>query len=81
MSKQSDFLAKKIQKRTKNHPLVAVRSQISLNHLKNQPRKKIENSNLNKWLRNENDLMFWDTCLTAKACSNPFTEGCTNFQN
>ena len=25
--------------------------------------------------------MFCDTCLTAKACSNPFTEGCTNFQN
>ena len=29
----------------------------------------------------QNDLMFCDTCLTAKACSNPFTEGCTNFQN
>ena len=34
-----------------------------------------------KWLRYENDLMFCDTGLTAKACSNPFTEGCTNFQN
>ena len=27
-----------------------------------------------KWLRYENDLMFCDTCLTAKACSNPFTK-------
>ena len=26
-----------------------------------------------KWLRYENDLMFCDICLTAKACSNPFT--------
>ena len=34
-----------------------------------------------KWLRCENDLMFCDTCLTAKACSNPFTEGCTTSQN
>ena len=34
-----------------------------------------------KWWRCENDLMFCDTCLTAKACSNPFTEGCTTSQN
>ena len=34
-----------------------------------------------KWLRCENDLMFWDTCLTAKACSNPFMKGCTISQN
>ena len=40
---------------------------------KKQPQKKIENSYRYKWLRCENDLMFCDTCLTAKACSNPFT--------
>ena len=34
-----------------------------------------------KWLRCENDLMFCNTCLTAKACSNPFTEGFTTSQN
>ena len=34
-----------------------------------------------KWLRCENDLMFCDTCLTAKACWNPFTEGFTTSQN
>ena len=34
-----------------------------------------------KWLGCENDLIFCDTCLTAKACSNPSTEGCTTFQN
>ena len=38
------FLAKEMQKRTKNHPLAAVWSQLSPNHLKNQPRKKTENS-------------------------------------
>ena len=40
------FLAKEMQKQTKNHPRAAVRSQISLNHLKNQPQKKIKNSYL-----------------------------------
>ena len=49
LSKQSDlrnFFEKEMQKRTKSHPLGAVPSQISLNHLKNQPWKKIKNSYL-----------------------------------
>ena len=80
-----------MQKGTKNHPLGAVQSQISPNLLKKTspgppppPKKnrKFLSSWLGcyKWLRCENDL-FCDTCLTAKACSNPFTEGFTTSQN
>ena len=75
-----------MQKRTKNHPQVAVHSQISTNLLK-KPAPQKDLKFLSSWfscykcLRYENDLMFCVTCLTAKACSNPFTEGCTNFQN
>ena len=53
---------------------------------KTSPPKKSENFLSSwlgryKWLRCENDLMFCDICLTAKACSNPFTEGFTTSQN
>ena len=78
-----------MQKWTKNHPLAPVQIQIGPNLLKNQPPQKDRKflsswpgrSGRYKWLRCENDLMFCDTCLTAKACSNPFTEGFTTFQN
>ena len=33
-----------------------------------------------KWLRHENDLLFCDTCKSAKATKNPFTQGCSSFQ-
>ena len=75
------------QKWTKNHPLAPVQSQIGPNLLKKQPpppkkdRKFLYSwlgrSGRYKWFKCENDLMFCDTCLTAKACSNPFTEGCS----
>ena len=34
-----------------------------------------------RWLRFQKDRMFCHICISAKALSNPFTEGCLNFRN
>ena len=90
MSKQSDlrnFFGKR-NAETDQEPSSSSCSESdqSKSSKKNQPRKKDRkflSSGLGryKWLRCENDLMFCDTCLTAKVCSNPFTEGFTTSQN
>ena len=33
-----------------------------------------------KWLRYKDDKMVCDICISAKSSTNPFTEGCINFQ-
>ena len=79
MSEQSDlrnFFGKRNAETDQEPSSSGCSASVKSEFTQNQPRKKIENSYLSlgryKWLRYENDMMFCDTCLTAKACSNPF---------